>query len=268
MAFIASKTIGFLVLPGNILFLALIAGVVLLRLGRRKWGMRLVTGATAILMFLGLFPVGDWILEPLETRFAAVQTLPEHIDGIIVVGGSVNMRASLRWGRPLLNQHGERLTAAVALAKHYPEARILYTGGIGRLSQDGPAEAEIAARFLHDQGLEPERLMIESKSRNTYENAVFAKKLAAPLAAERWLLITSAFHMPRTVGAFRKAGWRVIPYPVDHKTSDRYWAKWHLNFARYISEANFAFREWVGLVYYYMMGWTSELFPAPLTAGE
>lgn len=267
MAFIASKTIGFLVLPGNILFLALIAGVVFLRLGRRKWGLRLVTGATAILVFLGLFPVGDWILEPLETRFAAVQTLPEEIDGIIVVGGSVEMGASLKWGRPQLNEHGERLTAAVALARHYPEARILYTGGIGRLSQDGPAEAEIAARFLRDQGLEPERLMIESKSRNTHENAVFTKKMAAPLDTERWLLITSAFHMPRTVGSFREAGWRVIPYPVDHKTSD-HWARWHLKFARYILEADFAFREWVGLVYYYMMGWTSEFFPAPLPVGD
>ncbi|MFQ5534195.1 MAG: YdcF family protein [Sphingomonadales bacterium] len=263
MAFIASKTLGILVLPSNLLFIALVTGLALLWLGKPKWGLRLATGATALLLFLGLFPVGRWLLEPLETRFLPAEAPPTQVDGIIVLGGAIDQHISTRWSRTSLNKSAERMTEAVALSRRYPKARIVFTGGIGSISQSGQTEAAIAVQFFHQQGIDSDRLVLEDKSRNTFENAVLTKRLVDPGEGERWLLITSASHMPRSVGCFRKAGWQVIPHPVDFQTAAHYWPEWSMRPADYIASADFAARAWIGLIAYYLMGRTSDLLPGP-----
>jgi uncharacterized SAM-binding protein YcdF (DUF218 family) len=207
----------------------------------------------AALLGIGFFPLGDVMLGPIEARIPAPEGLGP-IDGIIVLGGGEDMPASHYWARPELGEGGDRHIAALALARRHPEARVLFTGGSGRLRDAGSdlggggvmTEAEIARQILTGQGIAPERLLFESRSRNTAENARFGHALVSPGADERWALITSAFHMPRAVQSFAAAGWAdVIPVPVDYRS--RAWADglgWNL--PRNLTLMNKAIREWFG----------------------
>jgi uncharacterized SAM-binding protein YcdF (DUF218 family) len=150
------------------------------------------------------------------------------------------------------------------LARQFPDAKLVFTGGTGSLLEPNLREADAAARFLYRLGVDPSRVLFERKSRNTFENAVFTRQAVQPGPADRWLLVTSARHMPRAVGAFRQAGWRVDPFPVDYRTR-RTLNPWrNLNFSARLGALRAALREWVGLAFYYATGRSSALFPAPV----
>src|SRR5213078_952001 len=142
----------------------------------------------------------------------------EAPDGIIVLGGAISPDVSAARDEVALNEAAERLTVAAELARRYPEARILLSGGSGALIYEESAEAPFAMRLLQGLGVARARILLEDRSRNTVENAIFSKALAQPKPGERWLLVTSGYHMPRSVGIFRKAGFPVEPYPVDWRT--------------------------------------------------
>lgn len=105
-----------------------------------------------------------------------------------------------------------------ALARRYPQARLVFTGGSGNLGGGSPSESEIVGRYADPMGLPRTRLILEDRSRNTRENAAFTADMVKPKPGERWLLVTSAWHMPRAIGCFRQAGFAVIAYPVDYRT--------------------------------------------------
>jgi uncharacterized SAM-binding protein YcdF (DUF218 family) len=205
---------------------------------------------------IGVLPVGDVLLRPLETRFPIGKDL-DKVDGIIVLGGGEDLLASRRFGQPQLGEGADRYIAAVALAQRYPEARLLFAGGSGRLrdlSGAAVTEAEIAKQIFQSQGIAPKRMLFETRSRNTTENARLGHALARPAMGEHWILITSAFHMPRAFSSFKAAGWQEIePYPVDFRT-------WHWsdglgwNFERNLRLTNTALREWVGRLIYGLAG--------------
>jgi uncharacterized SAM-binding protein YcdF (DUF218 family) len=181
---------------------------------------------------------------------------------MIVLGGAIGAAR----GDVVFNQSASRMTASVELARRFPDSRIAFTGGsatlIGRADM---TEAEAARRFYLSQGIAAERLILEDESRNTRENAVLLKPLLAQKPGERWLLVTSAFHMPRSVGIFRKAGVEVIPYPVDFTTSGtlRDFIGVNREFADGFERTDRAVREWVGLLAYRLVGYTDALFPSP-----
>ena len=104
------------------------------------------------------------------------------------------------------------------LARRFPQARIAFSGGSGNLFLDSVSEAPIAAELLQEFGVSRDRILLETASRTTAENAIMLRTLLAPKQGEHWLLLTSAFHMPRAIGAFRKAGFEVEAYPVDWRT--------------------------------------------------
>ena len=101
------------------------------------------------------------------------------------------------------------------LARRFSGARIVFTGGSGRIVYDGVTEASLAARLFESFGIARERIVLEDKSRDTDENARFTRELLQPKPDERWLLVTSAHHMPRSIGVFRAVGFAVEAYPVD-----------------------------------------------------
>lgn len=150
-------------------------------------------------------------MYPLETRFSKPVELPNNVDGIIVLGGGEELKLSISWNTAEIGNAGDRFIAAAILAKHYPDVPVIYTGGSGllRFSASGDAGA-IARTLLAAVGIEQDRLIIESQSRNTYENFVLLKDKLAKLDGT-YLLITSAFHMPRSVGIARQQGVNVIP---------------------------------------------------------
>ena len=167
-------------------------------------------------------------------------------------------------GEVALNEAAERLTAIAELARRFPDARIAFSGGSGRLIYGGATEAELAARLFESFGIAKERIILEGKSRDTEENARFTKELLQPKPGERWLLVTSAHHMPRAVGVFRAAGFPVEAYPVDWQTSgwgDITTQSFSLlgGFVRLDSAAH----EWIALIFDRMSRRTSTLFPSP-----
>ena len=258
MFYALSKLLWPLVQPSNLLLLLLLLAAILVWRGRRRVGVPLLGGVALALAVGGLLPVGQWLLVPLENRFPPPADLPARIDGVVVLGGTTEPRVTAARGTVALEEAAERATTLIALAQRHPDARLVVTGGGLPVS-----EAAMLLRFFREQGLPPGRILFEDRARSTHENAVFSRALARPRPGEHWLLVTSAAHMPRTVGCFEQAGWPVIAYPVDYRTTGRLEPWWDLDVAMRLHELDHAARAWVGLVAYRLTGRTSALFPAP-----
>lgn len=254
--FIASKLIGALLRPDTWIIVALAVVVLALLFNRRGLALWVGSITLAVLVALAILPLGDLLLQPIERTYPVEPALGQ-VDGIIVLGGGEDARASAFWGQMQLNEGGERYTAALALAKRFPEARLLFTGGSGALRDLAGAEtseADMAGRFFLDHGVSPERLLLEGQSRNTAENARLSLALAAPAPGETWVLVTSAFHMPRAMRSFEATGWTgLVPWPVDYRTSAfTDGMGWKLT--RNLLVLNTAIREQVGQIAYRLSG--------------
>jgi uncharacterized SAM-binding protein YcdF (DUF218 family) len=257
-----SQLLWTLLQPGNLLLLLLALGVVLLWGRRRVWGRGLVGLVLLALALTAVLPLGSWLMAPLEDHFPAPRTLPEQVQGVILLGGASQPAISAARGQPALNGNAERHLGFVALARRYPEARLAFSGGGGAPGAGAPTEAMVTRQVLLDLGLDVGRVSFDDQARNTFENARNLLALLAPEANETWVLVTSARHMPRAVGVFRKAGWRVLPYPVDYTGPGGFAFRLGFNLTGGMSALTTAAKEWTALVSYYLMGRTSALFPS------
>ena len=263
MVFAASKIFWLIAAPGNLLLILLLLGVARLLLTRGRRGTSPVSFVAIALLAIAVLPLAPWLGAPLENRFPPLHAPPAHVDGIVLLGGAVSPRISKERGRPAIGGAGDRITATAALARLHPEARVLFTGGDGSLIPTGLSEAESTRDLLISLGVAPERILIEDKSRNTWENATLSYAAAQPKPGETWVLVTSAAHMPRAVGCFRRAGWTIVPDPVDYHSSPASQGSLHFDLAGGLSQFSLNMQEWVGLVAYYLLGRTDALFPAP-----
>jgi len=217
------------------------------------------------LAVIGLSPLGNALIIPLEQRFPPWDDTRGPPDGIVVLGGAITPDVSAARNDVALNEAAERITAAVALARRYPDARIIYSGGTGALIYREGSEAASAVRMFESLGIPHARIIAEEQSRNTVENAVFSLLLAMPQPGERWLLVTSGFHMPRAMGVFRQAGFPVEAYPIDWRTRGPQDAlRPFSTLGSGLERADTAVREWVGLLVYWLTGRSAALFPGPL----
>ncbi len=269
MFFILSKVIGFFAIPSNLVISLGLLGVALLWTRFARSGGRLAAGSLVVLAILGLSPVGNALIIPLEQRFPAWDDARGAPDGIVVLGGAITPDVSAARNEVALNDAAERMTVVAELSRRYPAARILFSGGSGALIFREAAEAEFAVRLFETFGIAPDRVIIEEQSRNTVENAVFSRLIAQPKPGERWLLVTSAYHLPRAMGVFRKADFAVEAYPVDWRTRGaddvlRPFA----TVGDGLRRTDTAVREWVGLLIYWLNGHSSELFPKPPVRGR
>ncbi len=262
MFFVSSKVLWVLAAPTNLLLIAASLGALLLFTRFKRFGRFLAVVGIAGLFVLGVTPFSRSIMRLLEDRFPIAGADLGRIDGIVVLGGAVgSTRDQVRF-----TDAASRMTAAVALARRYPEARLLFSGGdAGVISFGRGTEAASARVLFHDLGIADARLVLEDKSRNTRENAAFSKALVAPKPGERWLLVTSAYHMPRAVACFRAVGFPVIPYPVDFHSRGRPgdYLRPHGVFSEGLRLGDLAVKEWLGLVAYRLAGYTDELLPGP-----
>lgn len=263
MFFYLSKLLWLLAQPSNLLLLLLVAAVLGVWFGHRRLAAPLLYGVTAVLALVGLLPVGLWLMTPLENRFAALTELPDRVDGVIVLGGGVDLPVAEARRTIALNEAGERSTTLMELGQRYPDARLIFTGGTDWLSGVPTSEAEVMREFYRRQQFESARVLFEDRARNTYENALFSRQLLEPAPGERWLLVTSASHMPRAVGVFRRAGWPVLAYPVDYRTTGGFELWSGLDVALRLKEFDEASKAWLGLVAYWLSGRTSALLLAP-----
>jgi len=259
--FYLSKKLWVILSPDNLFLILFLSSLLLLKLKYIRTGLTLFTLLGIGLLFLSIFSVGEWMLYPLESRYPTNPQLPAKVDGIIVLGGSIISKTSQEWGQLETNQYHERLSSFLELARVYPQAKLVFSGGNASLDSDNPTEAEFARTHFLRMGIDERRLWIENRARNTAENASLTKLLMKPQPDQNWLLITTAYHMPRSIGVFCKQGWKVIPYPVDHHTlpSKLYNPGFSLlgNAGSLVS----ATHEWMGLLAYYLSGKTTALFP-------
>ena len=264
MFFALSKILGFFAVPSNLLFLIAAAGVVLVFTRFARAGRWLAVLGVVLIGIAGLSPFGNALILPLEQRFPAWDASRGAPDGIVVLGGAIGPAMSAARGEPSLNESAERMTAVADLARRYPTARILFSGGDGSLMADSSPETKYALPLFESFGIPGKRIELEGRSRNTAENAAFSKAMADPKPGARWLLVTSAHHMPRSVGCFRRAGFAVEPYPVDWRTRGTVDLTTPFDgLAAGLARTDVAAREWVGLLAYWITGRTSELLPGP-----
>lgn len=264
MFFVLSKIVGFFIQPLNFAIGA--SGLGLLAALGNWWrsGVTLWIVSIAVLILAGWSNLGALILHPLEDRFSKPDPAPETVAGIVVLGGGFEGAINLARGGYELNSSGDRFVEAAVLARRYPDARIVISGGSGSLITEGEADATTAERFLSALGVTRERLVLEGKSRNTDENARFTKALVEPKPGETWLLVTSAFHMPRSVGLFRANDFPVVPWPVDYRTTGEEGVGFFAdNIADSLQNTTLGIREWIGLISYRLSGKTRSLLPSP-----
>jgi len=267
MFFYLSKILGFFAIPSNLVILLGIGGALLLRSRFQRTGWRLMAGSLIVLAIMGLSPLGNVLIIPLEGRFPPWDHTRGAPDGIVVLGGAVSPDIAVQRHAPALTEAAERMTALVELARRYPNARILFSGGVGTLAGIA-TEAQVGLDFWEALGIARERIVAEDKSRNTVENALFSLQLAKPEPGERWLLVTSAYHMPRAIGVFRKVGFNVEAHPVDWRTrGPEDVLRPFPTLGDGLRRTDTAVREWVGLAIYWLTGRSSELFPGPNVTG-
>jgi uncharacterized SAM-binding protein YcdF (DUF218 family) len=258
--FYLSKLMFLLVQP-SVVCLAIITGGVLLD---RK---RLASGGLLALLLIGFSPLGNALLLPLESRFARppLDQVSDKISGIIILGGFEDTHGTSTRGILSLNEAAERLTEGMLLARRLPKARVIFTGGGDALLAKTPSAAAAVADFLIASGVSADRIVTEPDSRNTRENAMMTHALVKPKPGERWLLVTSAFHMPRSMGLFRTAGFDVIAWPVDYRTGGAAdTTRFMSRLDEGVQRVDTVVKELCGLAIYRLRGWTDALVPGPL----
>lgn len=259
--FIASKVIWALISPESLIVILGVSAWITLVIGWQTLSRRLLSLCALLLVTVGCLPVGEWLIAPLENRFATNAALPPNVDGIIVLGGFIDATLSNAWGQAELDSSADRLTGFQYLASLYPRAQLVFTGGSGEVTQQELKEADSAQFLLQQLGMTSRAIIFESESRNTIENAINSKRLVQPAPGSNWILVTSAYHMPRSVGVFCQQDWPVYPYPVDHNSRRGDLLRVEFDFLGNLSILRKAMREWVGLVAYRVTGRSAQLLP-------
>ncbi len=222
---------------------------------------KILVPTVIVSLILLSYPVSDYLMYPLEMQFSKPIELPDTIDGIIVLGGGENLKISVGWNTAEVGSGGDRFISAAILAKQYPDVPVLFSGGSGLLRFDtSTTGGNVARNLLTAVGIDDDRLIIESQSRNTYENFSLLKD-KLPKLEGTYLLITSAFHMPRAVGIARQQHINVIAYPVDYYSNKPALRQWDFSLLEHLHTLEIAWREWIGLTVYHWIGKTSEWLP-------
>ena len=254
--FIASKTLGMIVRVETWIVAGMIVTVLAGVMGRgrlARWA-----GLVTLIVTLGMtvFPLANPLLARLESQYPPSPALPDKIDGIIVLGGAEDTMAYARWGLTGLNEGGERMTEGAILARRFPQAKLIFTGGSASLVYDDDPNSPSAMTHAlwRALGVPEAQITLETRSRNTSENAIFTKDIIQPQPGQNWLLVTSAFHMPRSMETFARNGWTgLIAWPVDFRSGESMWrAEWRLD--EHLTEADVTFKEYLGLLAYRWAG--------------
>lgn len=254
--FISSKTVGMAARAETWALLLMLLALIGLWRGRRWLAGFSITILFAGTLALTIFPLGDLFLRPLEETFPAQPDLT-RVDGIIVLGGAEDTGAYRHFGGTQVNDAGERLIDGALLALRFPKARLVFTGGSARVgrAEDSTDPSEMVRALWLGLGIGPERIVLEQASRNTAENASLTHDLVQPKPGETWVLVTSAFHMPRAHETFLREGWEgIVAWPVDFRSGDLADGRgiWRLD--RNLQGLNLGLKEYLGAVVYRVMG--------------
>lgn len=262
--FTTSRLFWLIAAPSHFLALMTITAAILLTMkfdciGRYKFnrvvrdrfdriGRYLVIASAVLFVVIGILPTGIWLARPLEDQFTRPKW-PSHIDGVLVLSGGLHTLILDSRDAPATEISEARLVSAYELARRYPNARIVFSGGSGTIGGAGVTEARAAEYIFGQMGLDPKRLALEDQSRNTWENIFLSRKLAKPRRGEIWVLATSAIHMPRAMQIAERLHWKMIPWPTDYLTARKQ------SLGLFFVPENLllfdkGFHEWLGLLAY------------------
>lgn len=265
MFFFLSKILWTLVAPASLLVLLLFAGAALMLTRFARAGRGLVYLSAVGFVLVGILPTGTIMLRVLEDRFPTPPADLPAPAGIIVLGGGVNEVVTRFRGPIELSGSGDRMTEGAMLARRFPQSKLIFSGGSAALFGSPYREAHVAEKLFLGLGLPREQMLFEQESRNTFENAIFTREFVKPQKGQTWLLVTSASHMPRAMGIFRKAGFDVTAYPVDFDTTGHRseLVRPSTEILRGLRRTDRALREYIGLFAYWWTQKTDALLPAP-----
>jgi len=257
---IASKIVWLLLRPETLLLLLFALPLVILRMGRIAATTRSLAFALSMALCISVFPVGKLVLNPLERSYSANPRI-DTPTGILVLGGAEDIAPEYAGSKAQVNHAGDRLIATIELARRFPEAVVLYSGGKFAITQTEEGTYEVGPDILRQLGLSEDRLIVEGRSRTTAENATLSRAMVSDGTTGTWILVTSASHMPRAMGSFCAAGWQdLLAYPTDYR-GGTFWDQVGWNFAQNLDELNVGVKEWIGLLAYRITGRTESLFP-------
>jgi len=260
-----SKLAWMIIRPDFLLVAFAVMGMLFLFSGAEKRAKWILGCVVLSMLVITVVPLGTIFLAPLEHRFSTNPVLPEKVDGVIMLGGAENNFLTHMWHQPEINDADDRYIGFARLVRAYPDAVHLFTGGSASPMHQEWKDANTARQVFMDMGLDISGMIFENQSRNTYENGLFAKNMVQPEPGQTWVLVTTAAHVPRSVGVFNRLGWPVIPYPVDHYTRPDRKFGLGLNFSRNLGRLVTAATEWTGLAAYYITGKTDTLFPSAVS---
>ena len=235
-----------------VFWLALWWAVALLVIGRwRRTALGMLWSGLSVLGLLGFEALPHALLRPLENKYPvpSAAAVERHV-GVVVLGGATqHPRSYQAHAQVPLGEAAERMSVPVGWLRQHPQLALVFSGGEGRLRATGVTEADLARVFYQEQGLDLARVTLEAGSRTTRENARQVASLLGPRCQEPWLLVTSAWHMPRAMAEFESVGCSVTPYPVDFRTgASTAWSDYAL--ARSLLLWQTALHEWLGLAVY------------------
>jgi len=265
MFFIISKIFWIIAAPLNLLGFSTLIGL-LIRFWKKALGNRILIITAWVFVMLGFLPIGHNMLVFIERQYNLPSPMPERVDGIIVLGGAFNAHLSHQTGQIAVNSNVSRMSDFIALSKRYPDAKKVFSGGSGNFQNPNHKEADDAYNFLNMMGLNADEFIYERESRNTFENVSYSKALLNPQKGERWIVITSDFHMPRTMAIFKQLDWDVTAYPSGSKTRGEYqiWPL-QLNIMNNYFKLHRSLKEIIGVGVYYLTGKSALFFPlAPI----
>ncbi len=256
--FYISKIVWAFLQPSSILVILFTLGIILACAGRKRWALRVILAGSTLYLIFGFSPFANWLLVPLELHArGGDESSLKGAEAIIVLGGAITDGSPIGNGTPGLNENAGRMFEAVRLASRYPALPIVFTGGKGELIEDEKVkpEAELAEQFFATFNITPPRLRLEDKSRNTFENAVLTAKLLQPKPDQKWILVTSAYHMQRAKALFEAQGFRILPAPGDFRTNgiSDIWSPF-LQASEGLGRTDLAAKEWMGLLAAWIVG--------------
>lgn len=262
MFFGLSKIFWSLAQPLNALCLLALLGFAL-RLRWYEQGQKIVNVCLALILLLGVVPIGPVLMTWLERQYPTPAALPARIDGIIVLGGPFESYLTKATGHIVSNSQIDRVFCFVEIAKQHPEAKLVYSGGPGDILNPDSMESNDAKMFFKLVGMSDRKIEYEERSRNTYENVLYTMEMMDPKAKEHWVVATSGYHMPRTMGIFEKFKWRVTPYECDPRTDGTYTDVFTKipNVTDNFGNLNIAMKELIGSVVYYVTGKSAFILP-------
>jgi uncharacterized SAM-binding protein YcdF (DUF218 family) len=263
MFFYLSKILWFFTDPGNILLFCLCIIAALAWTKHLKVVKFFLFFTALFAVVVSVLPIGPVLFNNLENRFPRATKLPNQVTGIIVLGGVVDQFVTIDREQITINGAAERVIEFARLSFLYPNAKLVFSGGSGVMSKQDLKESDAVKPLLLAFGIKPNRVIYENQSRNTFENASLTKKLIKPKNTENWIVITSAFHMPRAIGTFRQNGWNVIAHPVDYHTLTNVSFGPKFSLLSGLGTLSAVIHEWLGLTFYWLSNRTNEFYPKP-----